>query len=71
MKTIFLASAFALAALTANIVPAQAETVIIRSDDHRGPPRHMHRAPPKRCIVEKKVRWQHGERVLVEKRICR
>lgn len=71
MKKIFLASAFALAAITTNMMPAHAETVIIRKDDGRGPPRHMHRMPPKRCIVEKKVRWDHGKRIVIEKRICR
>ncbi|HBF28561.1 hypothetical protein [Rhizobium sp.] len=72
MKTIFLASAFALASLSSNIAYAQMSSDMVRPDDHRGPPRHhMHRAPPKRCITEKKVRWDHGKRIVIEKRVCR
>ncbi len=71
MKKIMLASVLAIAALSASLAPAMAETIIIRKDDHRGPPRHMHRFHPKHCVVEKKIRWDHGRRVVIEKRICR
>ncbi|MBB4954977.1 hypothetical protein H4S14_002870 [Agrobacterium vitis] len=71
MKTFFLASAFALTTLTANIVPAQAQSVVVRNDDHRGPSHQMHRAPQKHCVTKKSVRWHHGKKVVTEKRICR
>lgn len=71
MKKIFLASALAIASMAGTVIPAHADTVIIRDDDRRGPPRHMHRPPPRDCHVRKVVRWHHGEKIVKMVRVCR
>jgi hypothetical protein len=69
MKTIFLASALALATLTTGVAQANAATVVVRTDT--GHHRHMHRAMPKHCVTKKTVRWHHGKKVVTVKRVCR
>jgi hypothetical protein len=76
MKKIFLASAFAIAALTANIASAQAQSPVVRSDDARPIMKHeqrrdMRRAPEKHCVTKKSVRFHHGKKIVTEKRVCR
>ncbi|MBB4009068.1 hypothetical protein [Allorhizobium taibaishanense] len=71
MKKIFLASALAIASMAGTIIPAHADTVIIRDNDRRGPPRHMHRAPPPHCEMRRIVRWHHGEKFVKVVRVCR
>lgn len=71
MNKIFLASAFALATLTANVAAAQAETIVVRTDNRMEHRRDMHRMPQKHCVTKKTVRWHHGKKIVTEKRICR
>lgn len=75
MKKIVLATAFALTATIANIVPAQAQSPGMPppDDDRRGPPHHMQRPPPPppHCKVRKVVRWHHGEKIVKRVRVCR
>ena len=57
MKSILLASVLALAAVSAAIVPTQAETVIIKTGKHH-------------CRTKLVTHWVHHHRVVEKVKVC-
>jgi alkaline phosphatase len=72
MKNAILAAAMAVASVLSFAPQSHAETVVVTTRDHRGPPHHYRpHHPPRHCYV-KKVRTYHNHRVVIKtQRVCR
>ncbi|WP_311031743.1 hypothetical protein [Mesorhizobium koreense] len=76
MKSILIAAMIAIGGVAAAGVPAQAASVVIRTDngwhhdrrhnDHR----HWRRHHERHCWVKVRRSWHHGERVIRRVRVC-
>ena len=62
MKNILLASVIALATASAAIAPTQAETIVVKTNDHM----HMR----KHCRTKVVTHWRHHRKVVEKVRIC-
>ena len=62
MKNILLASVIALATASAAIAPTQAETIVVKTNDHM----HM----KKHCRTKLVTTWRHHHKVVREVRVC-
>ncbi|MDE1157325.1 MAG: hypothetical protein PW791_03405 [Neorhizobium sp.] len=72
MKNAILAAAMAVASVLAFAPQSQAETVVVTTSDHRGPPRaHRPHHPPRHCYVKKVRTYQHHRVVMKTTRVCR
>lgn len=72
MKNAILAAALAVASMFAFVPQSQAETVIVTTNDHRGPPRHARpHHPPRHCYVKKVRTYEHHRLVVKTVRVCR
>ena len=63
MKNILFASVLALAAVSAAVAPTQAETVIIKTQDHM----HMHK---KHCRTKWVTTWRHHQKIVKKVTVC-
>ena len=63
MKKIILASVMALAAASAAIAPSQAETVVVKTDNHM----HMMK---KHCRTRVVTHWRHHHKVTETVKVC-
>ncbi|AGB44404.1 hypothetical protein Mesau_01958 [Mesorhizobium australicum WSM2073] len=63
MKRILLASVMALAAASAAIAPSQAETVVVKTDNHM----HMMK---KHCRTRVVTHWRHHHKVTETVKVC-
>jgi Ni/Co efflux regulator RcnB len=63
MKNILLASVIALATASAAIAPSQAETVVVKTDNHM----HMMK---KHCHTRVVTSWKHHHKVTREVKVC-
>ncbi|MBZ9695119.1 hypothetical protein LB516_21985 [Mesorhizobium sp. CO1-1-7] len=63
MKKILLASVMALAAASAAIAPSQAETVVVKTDNHM----HMMK---KHCRTRVVTHWRHHHKVTETVKVC-
>ncbi len=63
MKNILLASAVALATVSAAIAPTQAATIVVKTGDHM----HMHK---KHCRTKLVTHWRHHHRVVEKVTVC-
>jgi Ni/Co efflux regulator RcnB len=64
MKNILLASVIALATVSAAIAPTQAETMIVKTNDHD----HMHMK--KHCRTKLVTHWRHHHKVTETVKVC-
>ncbi|TPJ17488.1 hypothetical protein FJW04_07950 [Mesorhizobium sp. B2-7-3] len=63
MKKILLASVMAVAAASAAIAPSQAETVVVKTDNHM----HMIK---KHCRTRVVTHWRHHRKVTETVKVC-
>ena len=63
MKNILLASAIALATVSAAIAPTQAATVVIKTHDHM----RMHH---NRCRTKWVTTWRHHQKIVKKVTVC-
>jgi hypothetical protein len=74
MKSLLIAAMIAIGGVAAAGVPAQAASVVIRTDNgwhhdrHHYRPHWRHHEP--RCRVEVRHSWHHGHRVVSRVRVC-
>jgi len=63
MKKVLLASALALATVSAAIAPTEAATVVIKSGDHMHVRHH--------CKTTMVTHWRHHKKVVEKVRVCK
>jgi hypothetical protein len=78
MNKFFIASAIALASLTATSLPSRAASVVVVDDgqnyhhnrhyDHGDWDNHRHHRD---CFTKTTREWHHGHKVVTEQRVCR
>lgn len=80
MKKFIIASALAVASITASAIPSNAASIVVTTDGGHYSHRHYDRDYYRRdywrhhnrhCFNKKVVRWHHGHKVVRTERVCR